>query len=373
MDIADDLATDYSRPIRMCLFNLAHSKSTGPPSNQPRQHQPSAANNPITSQDIVQLALDLAESSSEHMQKKCVEVVHEVQWLHLYQSLSDSDRKRLLDNAGRFGRAWMFALPTSPVTTLTDAQVRYGLRCALLDPLLEVQSTTNVCECGQHDGPMHHLGCANTSSLRTKRHNAICLALKEGIESFGTLGGVKSEVQLAHGVVADLLIDMDLGRWKAVDVAVVSPHRDTAPEPDAPDQSAWPTHLRNSATGPVTPHPASSALQAQHQAAPAPHPLDQIVEYRKGCWDGAVGLTIARAEQRKKHHYRSISSGPTSLAPFIITTGGSVGSEASEFWKLMQAQAKVADNGAAKLRFLSSRIGIVLLRFNTSIAQARSG
>jgi hypothetical protein len=220
---------------------------------------------------------------------------------------------------------------------------------------------------------MHHLGCANTSSLRTKRHNAICLALKEGIESFGTLGGVKSEVQLAHGVVADLLIDMDLGRWKAVDVAVVSPHRDTAPEPDVPDQSAWPTHLRNSATGPVTPHPASSALQAQHQAAPAPHPLDQIVEYRKGCWDGAVGLTIARAEQRKKHHYRSISSGPTSLAPFIITTGGSVGSEASEFWKLMQAQAKVADNGAAKLRFLSSRIGIVLLRFNTNIAQARSG
>ena len=98
-----------------------------------------------------------AQVSVEHLQKKCTQVVHEVGWFHLYQSLGPIDRIRLLDNAGRFGRSWLFAVPTSPVTTLEDRTIRYALKNALLDPMTEFRSQGAVCACGQNDNSMHHL------------------------------------------------------------------------------------------------------------------------------------------------------------------------------------------------------------------------
>ena len=50
-----------------------------------------------------------------------------------------------------------------------------------------------------------------------------------------------------------------------------------------------------------------------------------------------------------------------------------MGNDAKEFWKFMTEVAKIVTGGKAKLRFMSSRIGIILLRFNAAIADARVG
>jgi hypothetical protein len=252
-----------------------------------------------------------------------------------------------------------------------------------------------VCICGRHDGPVHHLSCPTTCGLRTKRHNAIVDALKEGIESFTSPNqnsnlsavstafqgnstttttaapsiSVKKEVQIAQGLVADLLVDLGQGKWKAIDVAIIAPGNDPVPEPSTlPDVSSWPTHLKDSPDGPTTPrHVNPNNEVTQHK-----HPFQQLTSFRRDVFESSIGYSIGRWEHKKRLHYKQLNPATTTLSPFVITAGGSIGGEATGLWNFFKSHAKLAYNGHSKMRFICSRIGIILLKYNTSIAQAKA-
>jgi hypothetical protein len=412
--VDDQLIMRFSRAIKMCIFN-SNNQELSPSIKAVMQNQNipvtssilnqltySTSSNPstdtqvptttnTTSSSVTQpstLSSSLVASSKDCVinQKNSTDLIHEVAWLNIFKSLDSQTQHRFLDNGGRFGRAWIFALPTSQSTTLSDAQVRYGLRTILLDQFAETISPGNICRCSRPDHPMHHLGCPSTNGLRTRRHNAIVDALKDGLDGMGVKS--KKEVQINTRLVADLLINMDQGKWKAVDVAVVSTHLSTSlsAQPDLPDESTWPPHLRvntneenevdvssSSTTTPTTFSVGGDGVETSNSNPQAIHPMTQIVSYRHGCWEGSVGLAISSTEHMKRNHYKSINPNTTTLSQFILTSGGSCGGEANSLWKYISNQSKICDNGKSKMRYLCSRVGVILLRFNSSIAEAKAG
>src|SRR5690606_8267610 len=121
------------------------------------------------------------------VQKRACDVAHEVTWFHWFRSLlsSEEEKVRALDNLGKLGRAWLQAIPTSPLTTLSDAEVRYGVRNVLM---IRSGGGGGVCAwCGGANHEMHHLSCRRTSALRTMRHTAIKEAI---IDTVGRMTGL---------------------------------------------------------------------------------------------------------------------------------------------------------------------------------------
>jgi hypothetical protein len=161
------------------------------------------------------------------------------------------------------------------------------------------------------------------------------------------------------------LVNIGAGKFRAVDVAVVSPYLDLAPEPEAPNIDTWPNHLKN--TEPTSPS------QEQVADEPTEHAVNSVKRFRQGCWEGAMGLTIARHENRKRAHYSEMNNLTTMLCPFVMTSGGSIGKGATEMWNFIKKSA--SDGGArrnAKLRFACSRVGVTLLKMNAAIASCKN-
>ena len=189
---------------------------------------------------------------------------------------------------------------------------------------------------------------------------------------------MKKEIQIAPGLIADLLVDLGQGKWKAIDVAIIAPSHEPVAEPnEVPDQSSWPTHLVNNPNGPTTtPIPTTTTthhhLHHVQDQSIQHHPLNQLVSFRQAVFQSSIAYSIGRWEHRKRLHYKRINPNTTTLSPFVITSGGSVGGEATALWNFFKTHAKLAYNGYSKLRFLCSRIGIILLKYNASIAQAKA-
>jgi hypothetical protein len=347
--ICPEIITQYQSAIQMCAFNLNCKPS-----------------------DLLEGLVDEDEEGGEEqqteeevdtkgMQKKCCDVMNEVAWLHLWRRLSEDEKVRLMENSGKMGRAWMLAVPSSALTTLSDEEVRYGMRTVLMDEMVPMQGSSGTCGCGSFDSAMHHLACKDTSVLRTQRHTAVKEALKDAVETMTKLP-VSKEVAVGHNLVADLVITTNDGKYAALDVAVVCPHGHTAPEPVEPSVTQWPSHLQ--VDGPTT---TSSSV------SPVPkevHPSSVVRKFREGCWEGAVGFWLGSNETRKKSHYKELVQVGGTFFPFVITSGGCLGKCAVE---LMKEVGKWSAGGATKareLRFLYARVSVVLLKYNSRMSRA---
>jgi hypothetical protein len=186
--------------------------------------------------------------------------------------------------------------------------------------------------------------------------------LHDAIKSITDLP-VKSETQVSPKAVADLLVNLGAGKFRAVDVAIVSPYLDLAPEPEAPNTDTWPNHLKNT-------EPSQEQVSDDDLTE---HVLSRVKRFRQGCWEGAIGLTITRHENRKRAHYSGMNSLTAMLCPFVMTSGGSIGKGATEMWNFIKKSA--SDSGArrnAKLRFACSRVGVTLLKMNAAIADCKN-
>jgi hypothetical protein len=320
--------------------------------------------------DNLQVIVDAAPQV-RHIQKHACDIANEVAWFHHYKTLSPDERVLALENMGKMGRSWLQQLPVCPATSLTDEEVRHGLRCIMLDPMVMSSNQggssggngVGVCRCGVSDGPMHHLACKNTSVLRTKRHTAIKDAINTSISSMTRLPTM-IEAKVAQGVIADIVVTMDNGRVGALDVAVVSTHGHVAPEPDEPNTSSWASHLQPSHDEPSASSSSTTPLD------PNIHPAKVVREFRSGCFEGAIGTWLDKAEGRKQHHYRSLTSVGTSFWPIIISSGGCMGKSACEFIKCLSKWSKGGQGGKKELRFLYGRIGVVLLRYSSRMSRA---
>jgi hypothetical protein len=345
--ICPEVITQYQSAIQMCAFNL--------------NVKPSDLLEGLVDDDEVEGDEQTDEDvDTKGMQKRCCDVMNEVAWLHLWRKLSEDDKVRLMENSGKMGRAWMLAVPSSALTTLSDEEVRYGMRSVLMDEVMPAQGS-GVCGCGSLNSTMHHLACKDTSILRTQRHTAVKEALKDAIESLTKLP-VSKEVAVGHNLVADLVITTNDGKYAALDVAVVCPHGHTAPEPEEPDVMQWPSHLQ--IDGPTA---------ASSGASPVPkelHPSSAVRKFRDGCWEGAVGFWLGKNETRKKSHYKELVQVGGTFFPFVITSGGCLGKCAVEFMKEVSKWSMGGSTKARELRFLYARVSAVLLKYNSRMSRA---
>ena len=123
---------------------------------------------------------DLLEGDSwwreKHLQRRGCEIDRELAWIEIAQQLPSADCIRLLEGSGVLARSWMLVAPTERAYRLTDAQVRYGLRLALLSTFPDSRSPSGVCpDCpgAMADDALHHLTCCATRSLATTRHTSL--------------------------------------------------------------------------------------------------------------------------------------------------------------------------------------------------------
>jgi hypothetical protein len=115
--------------------------------------------------------LSLLPREAAHLQKKMLEVVHEVAWQKHFDSLDKFDRVRSLEACGKLSRGWLQAPPTAPPLVLSDEAVRYGLRRILLDEFPDVTQASRVCRyCNLTDSAYHHLQCSKTRPQHHPSH-----------------------------------------------------------------------------------------------------------------------------------------------------------------------------------------------------------
>ena len=109
------------------------------------------------------------------LQRRGAELSRESSWFVVFRKLSTYDQIRFIENQSILRRKWVDCLPISPANTLSDEEVRYGLRECLLSDFPEAVSPTGQCShCNnQPDSPNHHLSCKLAGALRTTRHTAI--------------------------------------------------------------------------------------------------------------------------------------------------------------------------------------------------------
>ena len=133
------------------------------------------------------------EWDKRHLQRRCMELVHERAWKEVFDGLSDPVRARLVESCSPLARGWMKVIPSDDgFSTMTDDQVRYALRRQLLSEFKELATAQGNCAqtgCDGRHHPMHHVTCEPFQYIRTGRHTSILNAVHSRMVWLGMARG----------------------------------------------------------------------------------------------------------------------------------------------------------------------------------------
>ena len=257
------------------------------------------------------------------LQRRGAELSREAAWFQVFRKLSSYDQIRFIENQSILRRKWIDCLPISPANTLSDEEVRYGLRECLLSDYQEALSPTGQCtHCNnQPDSPNHHLSCKQAGPLRTTRHTAINACFEkymkeivgakavehrpyagmtpDGESRFGdtgaTIGGVRSNFDFT----------ITTANYER---RVVEP---SAEEIDKEIEIDKLTGTRNM----------DRFLFWEDHSDEVPHPdTVRARKFRQIVFQQTIGKDLAEANRRKRAHY-----GDLMVVPIAFTARGSLG------------------------------------------------
>jgi hypothetical protein len=285
------------------------------------------------------------------------------------------DTIRFIEGSGVLARQWMNVLPTERAFTLTNEQVRYNLRVALLSQFHELQAPSGVCpDCAgtRRDHPMHHLLCDKTGAIRTNRHTSLKFITKYQMERAGCENVVMEQVtgtQTRDGTQgkSDIRVTIrDVDNHYDLTVAKADYARKDVKWPSDEDievEIELDRRLGQAARRPVI-------FFWEDHSDEKPHP--RVVQYRKFrqlMVQATVGKDLAAADAEKTNKYGNY------MVPLSFTPLGCMGRKTRDLVDNLLHHSDKMDLGekAAWRKHLYGRWSCALMRSAHIMATIRAG
>ena len=257
------------------------------------------------------------------LQRRGAELSREAAWFVVFRKLPSYDQTRFIENQSILRRKWIDCLPISPANTLSDEEVRYGLRESLLSDFPEAVSPTGQCtHCNnQPDAPNHHLSCKQTGALRTTRHTAINACFEKYMKEIVGEKAVEHRPYAGMSSAGESLFG-DTGatiggvrtNYDYVVTAVDYDRRFSEPSAEEIDKEIEIDKLSGTRN-------MDRFLFWEDHSDEVPHPdTVRARKFRQIVFQKTIGKDLAEADRRKRAHY-----GDLMVVPIACTARGSLG------------------------------------------------